>query len=358
MRLLILLVVVYLLMVVGQRFNRYLVKMTLIIFRADGRKKLGMGHIIRCGAIASKLKSLSSNFDIIFVTKYDEGKNLIEELGFDAVKLEDDDVSQLKLLNGDLLINDFLDAEKEIFSELKNQLELKIITIDNNTDLKNIDADVIINANIFSSSEKSIDNKKYLLGPKYMILRESFRNLEVQINEKANSVFIMFGGTDPCGNTIKTLDALISLDNLELNVVLGPGFNSDEELDSLLTSAKATINIFRSPKEIMNIMKQSDIAVLSSGVCLYEMACLGIPSITIPQADHEEIIAKKFNECNICINLERNPDIYSIKKAVVDLLFDYKKRKTLSVNGRSFVDGKGLQRVINEIKILLGEKYV
>ena len=327
-----------------------------IIIRADGRKKLGMGHIIRSIALAHHLQNIKPNADVVFITKFLEGEQMLKDFGFTVVLLEDNEISQLKSLNGDVLITDFLNTDNNLLLAIKKQTNLKIISIDNNTHLKELCADIVVNANVFSEqSLKTINNTTYLLGPQYMLLRDSFNNSKKEITADARSIFVMFGGTDPCGNTIKTIEALKESENLKLNVVLGPGFNSHNELDKMMNSAKADINLFFSPRNIIDVMNESDIAVLSSGVSLFEIACLGIPSITIPQADHEEDIAKEFHSRGASLNLGRYPSQTTIRESVNNLLIGYDKRVKISLRAQQFIDGNGLSRLTNKIDNFLSE---
>ena len=185
-----------------------------ILFRADGNGKWGLGHIVRCLALADELENNNLDLEVVFITKYEESKKIIEEKDYNVVLATDDGISQIRNLADEdtLVITDFLDTDNQYISEIKKITGLKVISIDNNTKLKRIDADILINANVFDEGEiKAIGSTRYFLGPKYMILRKKFEEAhegERKIKDKVETILVMFGGTDPRGFTIKVVNAL------------------------------------------------------------------------------------------------------------------------------------------------------
>ena len=281
-----------------------------MLFRADGNKELGLGHIVRCLALADALKG-----EITFLTKDEEAKKLIGNR-YKVIQVIDDEIRQIRdLVDGNaLLITDFLDTDNYYISEIK-KLGIKIISIDNNTKLKRLDADIVINANVFGEEGSG----KYYLGPKYMILRKGFEG--THINNEVKSVLVIFGGTDPNDFTPRVVNALRGI-NVK---ILLPKFSN-----------------------IIEIMKSADVAITAAGITLYELAALGVPSIVIPQVEHQEDIARAFP----CINIGKFPSDKLIREALKILMIYRPLREMFSRNGKKLVDGKGTQRVvklINEI---------
>ena len=327
-----------------------------ILFRADGNKKLGLGHIVRCLALADELKNNNPNLEVVFITKYDESKKIIEEKNY-AVIDTNDEISQIRnFASGDtLFITDFLDTDNQYISEIKKIASLSVLSIDNNTKLKRIEADIVINANVFDEGEKKIiGSTRYFLGPKYMILRKEFEDAykeEKKIKDNAEAILVMFGGTDPEGYTIKVVDALKNI-RAQINLILGPGLSYSDKLNEVLSKTDGKFDLLVNPKNIIEIMKNADMAITAAGIALYELATLGIPSIAIPQAKHQEDIAEAFEKSGACINLGVSPDSKLISESTIRLMENELLREQLSENAKIFVDGKGIERVI---KLIDGE---
>lgn len=327
-----------------------------ILFRADANRKLGLGHIVRCLALADALKNNKPDLEITFITKHEEGRKIIKGKNYKVVQVLDNEVSQIRnLANRDtLLITDFLDTNDLYISKIKKIVNLKIISIDNNTRLKKLDGNIVINANVFNKGEiKTIGSTRYFLGPKYMILRKGFEkaNRKKEINNKVKSVLVMFGGTDPKEFIIKVASALKNIYNeVQVNLVIGSGFSYNNKFKRALSKMDKKFNLLFNPPNIIEIMENTDIAITAAGVVLYELATLGVPSLVIPQAKHQENIARAFEGFGAGINLGKSPNSKLIYKKFTILVKNRLLRERLSKNGKKLVDGMGTQRVIKLIK--------
>jgi len=327
-----------------------------ILFRADGNRKLGLGHIFRCIALADALKNSKPELEIIFITKYQEGKTVIRETNYKVIQVSNNEVGQIRELSdrNTLLITDFLDTDNLYISKIKKATGVKVISIDNNTKLKRIDADILINANVFDGREmQTMGLTKCFLGPKYIILRKEFEKAskEKEINDNTESVSIMFGGTDPRGSTARIAKALENIsDKIQINLIMGPGFSGGDTLNKALSKINRKFNLLFDPSNIIKIMENTDIAITAAGITLYELASIGVPSIVIPQVEHQRDIAKAFKKAEACINMKKSWNNMLIYKNTVMLMESKLLRKKLSENARSLVDGRGTQRIIRLMK--------
>ncbi len=331
--------------------------MKTIIFRVDGKKSLGMGHIVRCLGLADALKRDDPELEIQFLTKYEEGKNVIEENGFQTIVITNDGIEEIRELADEnaLLITDFIDTDNKYISKIKEVTGLKVISIDNNTTLKEIDSEILINANVLNGGEmKIIGSTRYFLGMNYMILRNEFRDSqhEKRICDKVSSILVMSGGTDDAGLTITAVKALQNIPNdVEITVILGPGFVYHDQLNEVLSESKRRFNVLQNPKNLVEIMNEADMAVTAGGIAMWEFATLGIPSIVVPIAKHQSDVAKVFENDGAIINMGYYPpECKAIHNATVKLINDKKRREQLSKKGKQLVDGKGLERVVKLIK--------
>jgi UDP-2,4-diacetamido-2,4,6-trideoxy-beta-L-altropyranose hydrolase len=328
-----------------------------MIFRADGNIKLGLGHIVRCLALADVLKNINQDIEITFITKYKEGKKIIEAKKYEVTSPVDDEINQIRNLADEdtLLLTDFLDTDNSYISRIRELTGLKVISIDNNTKLKRINSDILINANVFDEGEKKvIGSTRYYLGPKYMILRKEFEEVHSEgtyIKDKVQTILVMFGGTDPRGFTIKVANALQNIHGeVRINLIAGPAFPHNGKLNAFLSETNRKFDLFFSPENLIEIMKSADVAITAAGIALYELSALGVPSIVIPQAKHQEDIVKAFEKSGACINLGTYPSNKMIYKSTMMLMGSELLRKQLSENAKTLVDGGGTKRIVRLIK--------
>lgn len=108
-----------------------------ILFRCDGSVKIGMGHVVRCLALADHLKE-NHGCNIHFAMRQSElGMNKVKESykvvdsneeSFNYVKWLSDCISNTK---SDILIMDMRDGlKREELRSIKKKTGIKVVTID------------------------------------------------------------------------------------------------------------------------------------------------------------------------------------------------------------------------------------
>ena len=106
---------------------------------------------------------------------------------------------------------------------------------------------------------------------------------------------------------------------------------------------------------------RSDLCISAAGFSLYEMACAGLPALTICLYSHQIPTAKKFEETGATHNLGYYKDIneVALKAKLIKFLNDKSQRNSMSRNGKAFVDGLGMERIVekidNYINLKMGE---
>lgn len=249
---------------------------TKIYIRADGNSIIGLGHLVRCIALA---KMLENNFEIIFVS-IEIPENIIEEIEKNNIKISkiNSNSGLLKLLNGDeIVIIDQYDIALDFHDKIK-KTGAKLVCIDDIHD-KEFNADLIINHSpgITTKNYKAKSYTQFALGPDYVLLRPLFLNSskverKISTNE---TIFICFGGSDSKNLTDKCLEKIIEKNIFKrIIVVLGSAYLFDEDIKEKNKNIK-NIEFHKSinENEMLALLKESDIAVVpSSGIFLEAMA--------------------------------------------------------------------------------------
>jgi len=191
------------------------------------------------------------------------------------------------------------------------------------------------------------------LGTKYWILDKNFRIFRKKHssikNKKNFSIVISMGGSDPFDLTTTIVNSLLHIENLRLSVILGPFFQNTKKLKKMIRSSQ-NISFHESPSKMWKLFSNADIAISNGGNTLFELACIGIPTICIPTVKHEIKYTEKFNSQNFSLNLKlREKNSHLITSSVLNLINNTKLLKTMSYNGQKMVDGKGLFRVTKKI---------
>ncbi len=319
-----------------------------IVFRVDGYKEIGMGHIYRCITLAHHLIA----HDIIFATKkqHSEGLEKIKESKFQFKQINDtrDFFKFLKSVKADIVINDCLDSTAEYITEIKKHAERVITFEDLGTGIEY--ADAVINA-LYENTGKR-DN--VFSGEKYICLKEEFLTEKpVKISEKAKNILVLFGGTDPSNLTkeIYKLALEVTKFNKDIKFTFLIPLSYDYKKNNIKDAQN--IKIISHVNRVSSYMKEADLAFTSQGRTVFELASLGIPSIVLAQNKREQLHTFA-NMQNGFLNLGLGTDVsYETIKNTFNLLIStYQIRQNMHNLMIKHDLKTGIQRVKN---IILGE---
>ena len=261
-----------------------------VFIRADASEKIGLGHVMRCFALAQMIKD---DFEIQFFCK-EIPRQLAAEIssaGFTIEKIEreDDFISSLKA--NTLVILDGYEFGLEYQAQIKKR-RARIIWI---SDFKaqNPVADIILNQapGIQANGYQTSFSSRFLLGPEYALLRPIF--FQTQKQEKIpNSIFICFGGADPLNLSLKTLEVLSSFSKFEkCTVVTGAAYLFQSELEDFIHNSKRNIEHFHSidAEKMYALMSQSDLAIVPSSSIIYEAMATNCQIISGYYVDNQKL---------------------------------------------------------------------
>lgn len=333
-----------------------------IIIRADGGENIGIGHIMRCLAIAFEFKKRGCR--VLFAVNNSESAVLkIKRMGFETIifpeTLNLNEVSEFQSIvnkiRADVLIVDSYNVTPEYFSRIK-QIAGKIVYIDD-LNMFNYDADMVINGNVYAESlayAQENSSTRFILGSKYTIIRDEFTEISPkQIKQKVQNAFITAGGSDSWGlvpSIIRCFEKAGLIENINLDVVIGPAFKNIEQITDKYRRLK-NVRLHINVESMSEIMSQSDIAITAGGSTVYELALLGIPSIIIATADNQLMLVDKMMRMAAAHFIGYVADLTDeqIINALDRTINDYEYRCLLSKNSRRIIDGKGAQRCVDEI---------
>lgn len=317
-----------------------------IAIRAEGGINIGMGHVMRTLVLA---KELSIKNKICYICKCSaknkSGIFKIKRSGFEVFSFKKSILEVLPDIHADMLITDSYDVNEEYF--IKTGQFVKYTAYIDDIDSFKYPVDLIINQNI-NALEFNYPQKYKLLGLKYLMLRNEFKNLPGKhIHEKVEDIMITMGGSDPVEFT-KVL--LKWIKNLEFNfhVVIGPSFRNVEYFKSLkFNNIKFYFNA-----NMADVMRKCDAAISASGSSLYELLATGVPTIGIVIADNQCGISRKLADMDMIENLGWYYDLNEgrFKNSLAYLCSNYTLRKKRSIGGQKLIDGCGAGRIADFIE--------
>lgn len=254
-----------------------------IFIRADGNSQIGLGHLVRCSALAYMLKD---DFNIYFFCHSipETLENEFNGNGFKVIQITNEKDFLGVVTPDKIVVLDgyYFDIVYQKTIKLKGA---KLVYIDDLHD-KEFFADLIIN---FTPGVKSSDYKvqpdtHFALGPEYSLLRPVFleqtkkhRNIE-----KTATLLICFGGADPLNLTEKTLEIVIEFSCFKkIIVITGTAFKPTKKF-RLLVLSDERIDHRQSldDQQMLASMIESEIAVIPASGIILEIFSVGVPAIT------------------------------------------------------------------------------
>lgn len=256
-----------------------------VIFRVEGHKQLGLGHIYNCITLAYAM--MEHDILIVISDRSDVGIRKLSEanLPYRVIHDESETDAIIDEYRPDIWVNDVLNTETDYIRHLKAKVD-RVITIED-MGPGTAYADAVINA-LYTDDDIKGDN--IYNGWKYVCLRDEFQIEPInEFKPVVNNVMIMFGGTDPCNFTRLLYDIILEISDdypdIRFNFVTGIGY--DSEANGLKTVEDKRVYICPNASRVTKYMRGADIAIISQGRTVFECAAMGVPSIVLSQNERE-----------------------------------------------------------------------
>jgi CMP-N-acetylneuraminic acid synthetase len=323
-----------------------------ILFRADGGRRLGMGHVYRSLAIADALRQ-ASQADAAFLMsgEHSEGIATVSRAGY-PVRVASDSSLQAQLEHirdfaPAILINDLPTLDDAYLRALSHLGCTTVNLVDTLDDLEVTEHYKQVIVSVMNADRETPEG--FYGGPEFAILRSHFQGRPKELREAPRLLLLSFGGSDPQGLTLRAARALADLpEAIEIVAVTGPAFADRQRLEALvLTLPRALGQVHAVPGgHIADLMQQADVVVCSGGMSVYEIAALGTPGIVLGQNAREDERMRAFarNGTVEYLGLGSEVSDATLRQAVLALLQDTERRRAMSGRGRALVDGLGATR--------------
>lgn len=234
----------------------------------------------------------------------DSIKSILKERKFEIFKwIEEKEQLLQALKQTDVVIVDSYLAGVEVYKNISDNARIPVYLDDN----CRIDypAGIVINWNIYATDldYPQKDDVSYLLGTGYILLRKAFWDVtERKTKEKVTDVMVTFGGDDSKNLTPRVLSFLTEeYPWLKKNVIIGNAFKNFGEIK---TAADVNTRFIHSPDDrgMKDIISGSDVAISSGGQTLYELACVGVPTVAVAVADNQRNNVIGWKKTAFCVN--------------------------------------------------------
>lgn len=347
--------------------------MLLIRTDANADVSIGVGHVMRCAAVAEQARLAGE--EVLFLVSTEESALIVESFGFpcemvggdphlfmrvDAINLarvaRDEDASAI-LIDSYAVTNGFFDE----LATLLSSRDTKVAYIDDAFTFKEgftshpapIQADVVINYGFafaeaqYRSAYEGLPTT-LCIGPKFAPIRHSFSaaRLAEPVRDDVHSILVTCGYANPDGILEKLVECCLAAhESAHVRVVLGG--DAPFSLGSFGTQVAGRVHLVRNAPNMPELMRSADLALSASGLTLYELSCMGIPTVALPTAENQTGHARGFQELGLGprVSIERPFDFDGITQALRDLSVSAELRTRFSRVEQQTVDGCGGKRI-------------
>lgn len=352
-----------------------------IAFRTDATSQIGTGHFMRCLTLADGLKQRGAHIRFVSRELPVHLRDMLAEKGMELASLDrsinsspthelahshwlcasqtqdaQDTILALSGQSWDWLIVDHYALDARWESALRRTAK-QIMAIDDIADRQH-DCDLLLDQNFYADMDTRYAGKvpaycRLLLGPRYALLRDEFRQLREQVKPRPGPVkriLIFFGGVDADNYTGRALDVLVNIGipDLHVDVVIGAQHPFREQLE--FTCAEHGFFCHVQTKRMAELMAAADLAIGAGGSATWERCCLGLTTLTICAADNQrKQIADAATEGLLYAPELKDELIPVIKRHMSALMENGNLRQVISSNGMKAVDGCGVLRVIGNL---------
>jgi len=350
--------------------------------RVDASRRIGTGHVMRCLALAARLRERGA--DVHFIGRRLDGNfnDTIRAQGFTLHELPapagpgaagngtahadwlevaaGTDAAEtravLERVGGvDWLVVDHFALEAGWERELRG-VARGLFVIDDLADRAH-DADLLLDP-VAEPAERYRpllpEGAGTLLGPRYTLLRAEFAARHAQARPRSGEVrrlFVSFGGVDLTGETAKAVEALRRLADLRLeaDVVVGAG-NRDAAALRRACETLAGAQFHVATPDVASLMQRCDLALGAGGVMAWERACLGVPSVVLVTAPNQRGGAHALADAGAAVAFEAADVTAEALAGQVQALCGAPERiRAMSARALDMVDGRGAERAARRL---------
>lgn len=339
--------------------------MVCVLFRTDADQAMGMGHVMRCRAVAEAV--LERGGRALFVS-HQPPAGLAETLSAAGVEMHRlaarpgsaDDLRETLAVaaaqGATALVADGYHFTSDYLAGLDAALPLAVL--DDMAMLDPLPGAVVVNASPGADRlpyGRIAPAARKLLGAAYALIRTDIRRWigrEAVPPSARRRVVVTFGGSDPLALTAPVARRLRAAlpDDVGLDVVIGPATRDAAALAAELAPERAGDTVQVAPPSLAPLFAAAGLVVTAGGGTVGELVALGVPAVVAVVVDNQEGAAAT---CPYpCIDARQPGAVDVLLEQVLRLWNDPPGRDAQAAGLRGLVDGQGALRVADVLLTL------
>lgn len=336
------------------------------IFRVDGSRTIGGGHLVRCLALADAL--VQEGWDVAFACGAGAAEAVpqLARAGFAVHTLEEADRDRPDALRGiwptgpDLLVVDHygLDAEYE---RRCRPWAKRILVVDDLADRPH-DAVTLVDQ---TAGRMPRDYHRLLppeavalTGSAYALVRPEFVRLRaarlerLTKNEPLSRIHVSFGFGDPGSAAALALDGILqSRLDVDVDVVLASGAAERGKVERRIALRPDRFRLHLDVANMAGLLAGADLAIGGGGATAWERCCLALPTVLVAIAENQAGVCEALRRAGAGLALGPLAEVGAgkVAAALLGLAYDPSGRSAMARNAAALCDGRGTRRVLQTV---------
>ena len=323
-----------------------------LLVRADASVEIGMGHRVRCQALVHAFNELGWHCQFVVDRRYQAFASQQDCLiGGES---EEECKSEFLALarQVDLVVLDHYGYSAEEITEL-HQYQPNLLVLDDMNDRGEFSCKWLLNPLKETYSQRV---ELPLTGSSYALLRPTFQRVEAHVSNP-EQLLITLGGTDPLALTLPILKALLAsgFPCQHIQVLLGANAKNADQV--IYFCREKHIAFEQGLTDVTPLMLRAKMAISAAGGTLFELACMGVPTVFAQVADNQTRSLEQHVPLDWCRSIRFDNVPEEVRQQRIEQLVEEVNRRWLDIEwqenarktARSLVDGDGANRVAKTI---------
>lgn len=339
-----------------------------ILFRCDGTPDVGYELFYQCLSLAAALQRrrrgthfLSYLEPLSLAHVVNRGNNEwipaeqpIDECGDVAAT-----VQEIRRLNASAVIVAGANVTEGYLRDLRSTGTL-VLALNANT-LEALPADLVVNPYMTPARKayRVETGGQVLAGRKFSLVRGVFRRqrtIRAMEQPAPFRALVAFGDDDTGDQTLLRTEQLLQMERVaKVSIITRTHHARYDDIKDFAADSGGRVEVVTEPKELMTRLVRGHFALTSGDTWSMEMCCVGLPQLLIPATASHQANAKRLDDEGMATLLGQAGAVTmaELEEAVNILLDDPMERLTMSRCARNRVDGRGGDRIVNGMEIML-----
>ena len=336
-----------------------------VLIRCDASAAIGFGHLMRCIALAQRLKASGDQVTFL-IRKEPAAVRILRQAGLPAIWLPRGCalgrvVGRLKQLieasraagrSPWVVVDSYEATQRQSRAALASGARVLVVN-----DAGDAPAHVhaIVNPNLDAARAwyPNANGARLLLGAPYALLRCEFQTvLRPASANTVRRILVTLGGSDTGNRTELVLRGLGLLDErrrraLDIHVVLGFGNRRGAAMRRLARQLGLRCRVHQGVDRMAPMLSRADVAITAAGGTVFEAARCGVPLAMVVLANNQRRNAAAFVRRGLGLRLGHAETLTprAVANGIARLLDDAPLRAAMRARGRALVDGQGAGRI-------------